>query len=88
MNVTMLINEANAIALKLRLGKNVEAGLDIVSLLEKVVKISATTSHELQQQVKFIITQILHCQESQDWLGLADYLQYELVYLLGNIKNN
>ncbi len=83
---TDLIKESSHIALKLRLGKNVEAGLEIVSLLEKIVKISSTTTPEVQQQVKFVMSQILKCQERHDWIGLADYLQYELAHLLNQFE--
>jgi hypothetical protein len=37
-----------------------------------------------QQQWLLLLQAMLSCQETRDGLGLADYLEYELVELLGS----
>lgn len=85
-DIQFFIVAANQTASKLRLGKNVEASLELVDLLDDVVSQLIGSAPELQQQIKYVISQILQCQERQDWLGLADYLQYELVHLLNQFR--
>jgi hypothetical protein len=33
----------------------------------------------VQQDWALILTQMLDCQERQDWLGLADWMEFELI---------
>lgn len=73
--------EANDLALKIRLGHNVEAGLMLVTYLEQLVAVYPKFPAEQQRQFQSIISAMLACQERQDWIGLADYLEYELQQL-------
>ena len=73
--------EANDLALKIRLGLNVEAGLMLVTYLEQLVAVYPKFPVEQQRQFQSIISAMLACQERQDWIGLADYLEYELQQL-------
>ena len=73
--------EANDLALKIRLGHNVEAGLMLVTYLEQLVAVYSQFPAEQQRQFQSILSAMLACQERQDWIGLADYLEYELQQL-------
>ncbi|MDD2840800.1 MAG: hypothetical protein PHD18_00100 [Tolumonas sp.] len=73
--------EANDLALKIRLGHNVEAGLMLVTYLEQLITVYPKFPVEQQRQFQSILSAMLACQERQDWIGLADYLEYELQQL-------
>lgn len=73
--------EGNALALQFRFGHNVEAGLMLVTYLEQLVAIYPEFPAEQQRQFQSILSSMLACQERQDWIGLADYLEYELQQL-------
>lgn len=65
-----------------RLGRDVEAALGMVDVFENAQQCLASASVETQQQWAQVLTQMFECQERQDWLALADYMEYELVELL------
>lgn len=65
-----------------RLGRDVEAGLAMIELIAAVQPSFDLTSPVIQQQWVLLLGQMLECQEAQNWLALADYLEYELVRLL------
>lgn len=65
-----------------RLGRSVEAGLDMVDVFEGAGSHLGRRSPDQQQQWVQLLTMMLACQQAQDWLGLADYMEYELVQLL------
>ncbi len=79
--------EANDLALKIRLGHNVEAGLMLVTYLEQLVAVYPKFHVEQQRQFQSILSAMLVCQERQDWIGLADYLEYELQQLFTELNN-
>lgn len=73
-----LINTAQ----QFRLGKEAEASKRLrtcIDLLESELKKLKDTS-----AISNIMPLMLAAQERQDWLGLADYLEYELAYILNN----
>lgn len=65
-----------------RLGREVEAGLAMIELIGAVQPSFDLTPQHIQQQWVLLLGQMLECQETQNWLALADYLEYELVQLL------
>jgi len=65
-----------------RLGRDVEAALDMVEVFDAAQGVLEGASQESRQQWTQLLTCMLACQESQDWLGLADWMEYELVVLL------
>lgn len=69
-----------------RLGRDVEAVLLMVELFDELMPAFAQVSSQEQQVWAQLLTQMLECQEAQNWLGLADYLQYELPELLGALN--
>ncbi|EIK93534.1 hypothetical protein PMM47T1_26603 [Pseudomonas sp. M47T1] len=65
-----------------RLGRDVEAALVMVELFGGLMPLFDRTPAALQQQWGAVLGQVLACQEGQDWLGVADYLEYELLELM------
>ncbi|MFW0758842.1 hypothetical protein ACN1C3_29730 [Pseudomonas sp. H11T01] len=65
-----------------RLGRDVEAALNMVDVFDEAQKLFSQTSPVIQQQWGQLLMRILACQQAQNWLGLADCMQYELVELL------
>ena len=64
-----------------RLGRDIEAALKMVEVIDVAVGLSDSCSAEYQAQLVHIMGTILKCQERQDWIGVADWLEYELVEL-------
>lgn len=73
---------ALTLALAFRLGKNTQAALDMADMVNTLIAIFPTTESADRQKLGQILGQILQCQEQRDWLGIADYLEYELQDLL------
>ncbi len=53
--------------------------MEMVELFESVQVLVDTAVASMQQEWAHLLGLLLACQEAQDWLGLADYLEYELV---------
>lgn len=68
-----------------RLGRDVEAALSMVDVFEGAQRVLVLAPADTQQVWAQILTHMLDCQELQDWLGLADYMEYELVELLQSV---
>ncbi|MED7668598.1 hypothetical protein GXB78_15455 [Pseudomonas moraviensis subsp. stanleyae] len=69
-----------------RQGRDVEAALTMVDVFEQAQQCLAAASVDVQQIWARVLMQLLDCQERQDWLGLADYMEYELVELLEDAR--
>ncbi|MHC8393575.1 hypothetical protein ACYZT8_07890 [Pseudomonas sp. LB3P93] len=74
--------EAQHCAALFRLGRDVEAGLAMTELVAAVHPTFDSRSLEARQQWAFLLGELFACQEAQNWLALADYLEYELVEML------
>jgi hypothetical protein len=74
--------DAQDCAALFRLGRDVEAGLAMIELIGALQPSFDLASPAVQQQWVGLLGPMLECQESQNWLALADYLEYELVQLL------
>lgn len=80
--VTEWQREASELVVLFRLGRNVEGGLQLADYFEKVlIGMQAHLSKDENRQLPQLLAAILACQERQDWIGLADYLEYELQQL-------
>ncbi|HEN8712256.1 TPA: hypothetical protein U8203_002271 [Pseudomonas putida] len=67
---------ARECAALLRLGRDVEAGLRMLELFDAVVP-------RVDPRAGAVVMQaMLDAQQRQDWLALADYLEYELLHLI------
>jgi hypothetical protein len=65
-----------------RLGRDVEAALTMVDVFDEAQQFFSLAREDAQQSWAQVLTHILACQERQDWLGLADFIEYELIELL------
>lgn len=80
--VKTFVVDAQQCAALFRLGRDVEAGLLMVDLVGAVHSAFDNKSQATQQQWAFVLGQMFACQEAQNWLALADFLEYELIELL------
>lgn len=69
-----------------RLGRDVEAALTMVDVFEQAQQCLSSAPIEIQQAWAQVLMQMLDCQQRQDWLGLADSMEYELVELLESAR--
>ncbi|KIF63563.1 hypothetical protein ACKUG4_21920 [Pseudomonas glycinae] len=76
------IEECHQCAALFRLGRDVEAALTMVDVFEGAQQSLLSAGAQTQQVWAQLLTQMLECQERQDWLGLADFMEYELIQLL------
>lgn len=79
------IDEYRQCAGLFRLGRDVEAALNMVDLFDEAQRLFARAPWDVQQAWALMLRQMLACQERQDWLGLADFMEYELIELLENL---
>jgi hypothetical protein len=79
------IGECRQCAQLFRLGRDVEAGLSMVDVFEGAQQLLLSAPADVQLVWAQVLTQMLDCQERQDWLGLADFMEYELVDLLESV---
>ena len=77
-----LVARAQQCAGLFRLGRDVEAALIMVQVCSDVQPLIGDASIELQSGWTELLTFMLDCQEGQNWVALADYLEYELPELL------
>jgi hypothetical protein len=77
------ITQSQQCALMFRLGRDVEAGLAMIELFEVIQPSLDQCSPDARQQWMQTLALMLECQEAQNWLALADYLEYELAQLIG-----
>lgn len=76
---TQIIDNARHCAALFRLGRDIEAALEMVELIDTVMPLFASRSAQEQGQWMQVLNAILQCQERQDWLGVADWLEVEFV---------
>ncbi|NYH07389.1 hypothetical protein [Pseudomonas moraviensis] len=76
------VDECHQCAGLFRLGRDVEAALAMVEVFEGAQQSLLSADAQTQQIWAQLLTQMLECQERQDWLGLADFMEYELMQLL------
>lgn len=81
-SASQAINDARRCAELFRLGRDIEGALDMVELIEATVPLLGQMAPDEQRDGQRILSQILACQERQDWLGLADWLEVEFIELL------
>lgn len=85
--IEQCVDECRQCAGLFRLGRDVEAALDMVEVFEGAQQLLMSAPAMVQQDWALILTQMLDCQERQDWLGLADWMEYELVELLQKARS-
>ncbi|MDB6443594.1 hypothetical protein PII47_09385 [Pseudomonas sp. 21TX0197] len=77
-----VIDDARECARLFRLGRDVEAGLAMVILVEAAQPFVEAMPENVQSYWADLLASMLSDQQTQNWLSLADYLEYELVELL------
>ena len=82
MNQHPLAAPAQQCSVLFRLGRDVEAALLMVGICSEVQSVMERENVEVQSRWTALLTDMLACQEAQDWLALADYLDHELPQLL------
>ncbi|WP_339453670.1 hypothetical protein [Pseudomonas sp. EA_5y_Pfl2_R50] len=81
------IDDCRQCARLFRLGRDVEAALIMVDVFEGVQVSLVSAPANIQQSWAQVLTAMLDCQERQDWLGLADSMEYELLELLESARH-
>lgn len=84
--VEQCVNECRQRAELFRLGRDVEAALTMVDVFDEAQRLLLAAPQDAQQSWAYLLTQMLACQERQDWLGLADFMEYELIHLLESVQ--
>lgn len=74
-----VITDALHCAHLFRLGRDIEAALKMVDLIDITMSLFASRPKEDQAQLAHVMSEILQCQERQDWIGVADWLEVEFV---------
>jgi hypothetical protein len=80
--ITQCRQHAAKLALQFRLGITTGPALELAALAEKLISLFSRATPQQYGQLQQILTAVLQCQQQRDWLGLADYLEYELADLL------
>ncbi|MGB4065201.1 MAG: hypothetical protein WBK19_15355 [Azonexus sp.] len=72
-------SEACRVAAAFRLGSYMQAGDALADLVRQIAAASGAGSADRQAELAVILEALLACHKRDDWLGVADYLQFELV---------
>ncbi|MBI6618458.1 hypothetical protein YA0783_09125 [Pseudomonas corrugata] len=76
------INDARECARLFRLGRDVEAGLAMVALVESAQPLVERMPVDVSTSWNGLLALMFDDQQAQNWISLADYLEYEWVQLL------
>lgn len=74
-----VVEEARDCAKLFRLGRDIEGALKMVELIDRSLPLMDGASAERQAEWGRVLGAILACQERQDWLGVADWLEVEFL---------
>ncbi|HEX5791743.1 MAG TPA: hypothetical protein VFY01_00610 [Rheinheimera sp.] len=74
--------QATELAEQFRCGSSTQAALTLAGMVEQLVQYFAQQQLPYTSELQHILVAVLNCQAQRDWLGLADYLEYELQDLL------
>jgi len=75
-------HQARECAALFRLGRDVEAALCMVEVFEGLMNALPGCPPDVARRCPEVLSAILAAQERQDWLGLADTLEVDLLQLL------
>lgn len=76
-----VVEAARECATLFRLGRDIEGALKMVEVIDRSLPLMDGASAERQAEWGRVLSEILACQERQDWLGVADWLEFEFVEL-------
>ena len=74
--------QATELALQFRCDSHTQASLDLATMVAQLVQAFSAQPPHYAAELQNILQAVLNCQAQRDWLGLADYLEYELQDLL------
>lgn len=77
-----MVDDARECARLFRLGRDVEAGLAMVVLVESAQPVVELMPGDVPSSWSTLLALMLVDQQAQNWISLADYLEYEWVQLL------
>ena len=86
--IEQCVDECRQCAGLFRLGRDVEAALDMVEVFEGAQQLLMSAPATVQQDWALVLTQMFDCQERQDWLGLADWMEFELIEVLQKARSS
>ncbi|MGL5495681.1 MAG: hypothetical protein ACRDCQ_01655 [Aeromonas sobria] len=72
------------LAQQFRCGLHIEAALELSEIIKKLVPQLSDLPSKQRHAVAQILSQLLLSQEREDWICLADWLEYDLVYWLSS----
>ncbi|MBC3362540.1 hypothetical protein [Pseudomonas sp. SWRI154] len=78
----VVIDDARECARLFRLGRDVEAGLAMVALIESTQPLVELMPGDVPASWNKLLALMLDDQQAQNWVSLADYLEYEWAQLL------
>ena len=78
---------ARVLAKRLRLGWDEAGCYDSARLMGFFIPFIPYMPEDLQRTCTFVTSSMLACQERRDWLGLADYLEVEVIELLESVES-
>lgn len=81
-SITQCQQQAISVAHAFRVGSSVKAQQELVPLIDALIKHFPQHEPRPLQVLLHLVKSVRECQERNDWLGLADYLEYELQDLL------
>ncbi|QSX39718.1 hypothetical protein [Shewanella cyperi] len=87
-SITTVLNELQLTAQYLRKGCESMAQELLTTVTGQLLHLSQSWSEQKIVKLNEIITQAFDCQRRHDWLGLADYLEFELVDFLCQRENH
>jgi len=84
---TQIIDDAVHCAHLFRLGRDIEGALKMVDVIDAAMPLLSAGPLQDQAHLTRIMSAILQAQERQDWLGVADAVEYELVALVWGLRD-
>ena len=82
MQKALITKKLQLYACHLRLGRSLEVMESLVDLLVEILSQIDDKNGSFANSIGIIFSSILACQQREDWLGLADYLEYDLIKIL------
>lgn len=81
-------DDAKSLALQFRLGMSVPAAIAMVEFVQRLANQARYFPSPYATEFGDLVGKMLACQKSHDWLGLADYLDTELIDWLRRLQKS
>lgn len=76
--IEQVFTDATHIADKLRLGRHLEVNEQFIALTNQLALISEQLAPQRLIGLQQLLLGLMQAQQRQDWLAMADYLEYDL----------